>query len=40
MVEDLGAIGKEIARAYLEMIDAKFKFDASTFYTEPTGPTT
>jgi hypothetical protein len=39
MVEGLGAIGKEIAPAYLEMIDAKFKFDALTYYTEPTGPT-
>ncbi|HVR57228.1 MAG TPA: hypothetical protein VMT72_10415 [Pseudolabrys sp.] len=37
MVEGLGAIGKEIAPAYLEMIDAKFKFDASTYYKEPTG---
>ena len=37
MVEGLGAIGKEIAPAYLEMIDAKFKFDASAYYTEPTG---
>lgn len=38
MVEGLGAIGKAIAPAYLEMIDAKFKFDAGTYYSEPTGP--
>lgn len=32
MVEGLGAIGKEIATAF---IDSKFKFDASTHYSEP-----
>ncbi|OPF90443.1 hypothetical protein I8G32_02350 [Rhodopseudomonas palustris] len=37
MVEGFGAIGKDVAPAYLEMIDAKFKFDAGTYYTEPTG---
>ena len=35
MVEGLGAIGKEIAPAFIELIDAKFKFDASTHYSEP-----
>lgn len=35
MVEGLGAIGKEIAPAVIEFIDAKFKFDASTHYSEP-----
>ena len=35
MVEGLGAIGKEIAPAFIEFIDAKFKFDASTHNSEP-----
>lgn len=35
MVEGLGAIGKDIAPAFIEFIDAKFKFDASTYYSEP-----
>ncbi len=35
MVESLGAIGKEIAPAFIEMIDTKFKFDATTYYSEP-----
>jgi hypothetical protein len=35
MVEGLGAIGREIAPAFIEFIDAKFKFDANTHYSEP-----
>jgi hypothetical protein len=35
MVEGLGAIGKDIAPAFIEFVDAKFKFDASTYYSEP-----
>jgi hypothetical protein len=35
MVEGLGAIGKEVAPAFIEFIDAKFKFDADTHYSEP-----
>jgi hypothetical protein len=35
MVEGLGAIGKEVAGAFIEFIDAKFKFDATTHYSEP-----
>lgn len=35
MVEGLGAIGKEIAASFIEFIDTKFKFDASTHYSEP-----
>jgi hypothetical protein len=35
MVEGLGAIGKEIAPAFIEFIDAKFTFNVSTHYSEP-----
>jgi hypothetical protein len=35
MVESLGAIGKDISPAFIEFIDAKFKFDATTYYSEP-----
>jgi hypothetical protein len=35
MVESLGAIGKDIAPAFIEFVDAKFKFDANTYYSEP-----
>ena len=35
MVEALGAIGKEITPAFIEFIDAKFKFNSGTHYSEP-----
>src|SRR6266511_2417750 len=35
MVESLSAIGKDIAPAFIEMIDSKFQLDANTYYSEP-----
>jgi hypothetical protein len=34
MVEGLGNIGKKIASAVIELIDQKFVFDPSTYFTE------
>ena len=35
MVKGLADIGKKIAPAFIELLDTKFKFDPSVFYSEP-----